>query len=214
MANFIPLNKKNDMKGKILNALKTKYSNLGFGDKAFDGVASYLSGSVTEESQIETAIAGVESLLKSFQGEADKVRGEKSNLQKELDELKKKSETKPNETTKDEEPEWAKKLRESFEGVTTKVAQFEQQTAAEKRNTEIIAKAKEYGIPENFISRLNISQDANLDDYMKEVKQEFANIGFEGVKSPDAGGGDQKTDSEEIAAAIAKGTKEIVEQKK
>ena len=27
------------MKGKILVALKTKYKTLGFGDKAFDGVA-------------------------------------------------------------------------------------------------------------------------------------------------------------------------------
>ena len=61
------------MKEKILSALKTKYKNLGFGDKAFDGVAEYLSGNVTEESQIETAIAGVEILLKSFQGDIEKI---------------------------------------------------------------------------------------------------------------------------------------------
>ena len=77
------------MKEKILSALKTKYKNLGFGDKAFDGVAEYLSGNVTEESQIETAIAGVEILLKSFQGDIDKVRTEKSELQKKYDELEK-----------------------------------------------------------------------------------------------------------------------------
>ena len=52
------------MKGKILVALKTKYKTFGFGDKAFDGVADYLSKTVTEESQIETAISGVEGLLK------------------------------------------------------------------------------------------------------------------------------------------------------
>ena len=55
------------MKTKILSKLKTKYSNLGFGEKAFDGVADYLSKTVTEESQIEAAIAGVEPLLKAFQ---------------------------------------------------------------------------------------------------------------------------------------------------
>ena len=48
------------MKEKILVALKTKYSNLGFGAKALDGVASILEKSVTDESQIETAVSGVE----------------------------------------------------------------------------------------------------------------------------------------------------------
>ena len=66
------------MKGKILVALKTKYKTFGFGDKAFDGVADYLSKTVTEESQIETAISGVEGLLKAFQGDIDTVRNEKS----------------------------------------------------------------------------------------------------------------------------------------
>ena len=47
------------MKEKILAALKTKYSNLGFGAKALDGVAAILEKSVTDESQIETAISGV-----------------------------------------------------------------------------------------------------------------------------------------------------------
>lgn len=76
------------MKEKILVALKTKYKTFGFSGKAFDGVADYLSKTVTEESQIETAIGGVEGLLKSFQGEVDFVRNEKSGLKKQLDELK------------------------------------------------------------------------------------------------------------------------------
>ena len=80
------------MKGKILVALKPKYKTFGFGDKAFDGVADYLSKTVTEESQIETAISGVEGLLKAFQGDIDTVRNEKSGLQKQLDELKNKIE--------------------------------------------------------------------------------------------------------------------------
>ena len=44
------------MKDKILTALKTKFQNLGFTEKAFGGVADYLSATVTEETQIETAI--------------------------------------------------------------------------------------------------------------------------------------------------------------
>ena len=55
-------------------------------------MADYLSKTVTEESQIETAISGVEGLLKAFQGDIDTVRNEKSGLKKQLDELKNKIE--------------------------------------------------------------------------------------------------------------------------
>lgn len=60
------------MKEKIFQALKTKFKNLGFGDKAFEGVAAFLATTITEEDQIETGISGVEPLLKSFQGDIDK----------------------------------------------------------------------------------------------------------------------------------------------
>jgi hypothetical protein len=70
------------MKKKILEALKNKYKNLGLGDKAFDGVATYIEPSVKEDTDIETAIAGVEVLLKAFQGEVDKLRTEKTAAEK------------------------------------------------------------------------------------------------------------------------------------
>lgn len=54
------------MKEKILVALKTKYSNLGFGAKALDGVASILEKSVTDESQIETAVRAGSNLSLKF----------------------------------------------------------------------------------------------------------------------------------------------------
>lgn len=59
------------MKEKILAALKTKYQNLGFTDKALDGVAAFLAVSTIEEGQVGTAVDGAESLLKAFQGDAD-----------------------------------------------------------------------------------------------------------------------------------------------
>ena len=76
------------MKEKILVALKTKYSNLGFGAKALDGVASILEKSVTDESQIETAVSGVEPFLKVFQSDADRARTEYNALKGLYDELK------------------------------------------------------------------------------------------------------------------------------
>lgn len=80
------------MKEKILAALKTKYSNLGFGAKVLDGVASILEKSVTDESQIETAVGGVEPLLKVFQSDADRARTEYNALKGQYDVLKAKVE--------------------------------------------------------------------------------------------------------------------------
>lgn len=71
------------MKEKILSALKNKFKNLGFGERAFDGVADYLAQTVTEETEIDNALSGVEPLLKAFQGDIDKrVNTYKSELEK------------------------------------------------------------------------------------------------------------------------------------
>ena len=200
------------MKQKILNALKTKYKTFGFGEKAFDGVADYLSKTVTEESQIETAIGGVEGLLKAFQGEVDVVRNEKSGLQKELEALKanqpKEEPTPPNQ---EQTPEWVNTLLKANETLASRLDSFEQKEKLKTRSEQILSKAKEYGIPNSLVSRFNIAEDADLDVYMKEVKQEFVNIGLEGVLTPEVGGTPKK-DSDEIANLINKGTENMVKQ--
>lgn len=75
------------MKNKIKEALKTEYVNLGLGEKAFDGVAILLAKTTTDENDIATVIKGAEvkGLLTAIQGEGDKSRQEKSDLQKKLD---------------------------------------------------------------------------------------------------------------------------------
>lgn len=206
------------MKEKILVALKTKYKTFGFSDKAFDGVADYLSKTVTEESQIETAIGGVEGLLKSFQGEVDFVRNEKSGLQKQLDELRAKGGN-PNPQPKPEEkPDMAKIIADAVSAavkpLSDKLTQFETEKAQETRQEQILAKAKEYGIPESQAKRYGIPEDADLDTYFKEVKQELTNEGFEGVKTPDAGERQMEKETSAITNMINESTKTIVEQNK
>lgn len=206
------------MKEKILVALKTKYKTFGFSDKAFDGVADYLSKTVTEESQIETAIDGVEGLFKGFQGDVDYVRNEKSGLQKQLDELKKKIENlnpqpKPKEEKKDDVPSWAQALIDSNKTLSEKLAGYEQERAQAQRNAQVSAKAKEYGIPETLVPMLNIPNDADLDTFMKDAKQTFVNAGLQSVL-PDSGDPKPTDDIDSIVATIDKGTKEIVEQAK
>lgn len=77
------------MKQRILDALKTRYSNLGLGDKALDGVASFLEKTVTDEASIDTVVAGdnVSAMLKAMQSSFDSLRGRNTELQRQLDEL-------------------------------------------------------------------------------------------------------------------------------
>lgn len=208
------------MKGKILVALKTKYKTFGFGDKAFDGVADYLSKTVTEESQIETAISGVEGLLKAFQGDIDTVRNEKSGLQKQLDELKTKIENpNPNPDPKPEDKAdmatiIANAVSAAVKPLSDELAQFKAEKSQATRQEQVMAKAKEYGIPETFAKRYAIPDDADLDTYFKDVKQELANIGFSGVNPPESAEAKIEKEVESIANMISEGTKTIVESKK
>lgn len=206
------------MKEKILVALKTKYKTFGFGDKAFDGVADYLSKTVAEESQIETAISGVEGLLKAFQGDIDTVRNEKSGLQKQLDELKTKIEN-PNPNPKPEDKAdmatiIANAVSAAVKPLSDKLAQFEMEKSQATRQEQIMAKAKEYGIPETFAKRYAIPDDADLDTYFKDAKQELANVGFSGVTPPESAETKIEKENESIAGMISEGTKTIVESKK
>ena len=77
-----------------------------------------------------------------------------------------------------------------------------------------MAKAKQYGIPETFAKRYAIPEDADLDTYFKDAKQEFANIGFSGVTPPESAETKIEKENESIASMISEGTKEIVESKK
>lgn len=205
------------MKEKILVALKTKYKTFGFGDKAFDGVADYLSKTVTEESQIETAISGVEGLLKAFQGDIDTVRNEKSGLQKQLDELKTKIENpnpKPEDKTGDLTKIIAETVSAAVKPLSDKLTQLETEKLQATRQEQILAKVKEYGIPEILAKRYSIPDDADLDTYFKDVKQELANVGFQGVTPPESAEAKIEKESESIANMISEGTKTIVESKK
>lgn len=211
------------MKTKILVGLKTKYKTFGFSDKAFDGVADYLSKTVTEESQIETAISGVEGLLKAFQGDIDTVRNEKSGLQKQLDELKNKIENpnpnpNPNPKPEDKKDDMAtiiaNAVSAAVQPLSDELAQFKAEKSQATRQEQILAKAKEYGIPETFAKRYAIPDDADLDIYFKDAKQELANIGFSGVTPPESAETKMEKEAESIANMISEGTKTIVESKK
>ena len=206
------------MKEKILSVLKTKYSNLGFSQKAFDGVASYLEKTVSDESQIETAVGGVEPLLKVFQAESDRARTDYNALKGQYDELKAKAEAsaaagggqgkkiEPKKPTFDPEAFKADLLKTFHEEQTLAIQQAQQ---IAQRNAVIVSKAKEFGIPEKFVTKLSIAQDANLDEYFKSVKQDLIDAGFEFAEPPTQGSG-ISDNGNDIAKLINTGTEQFV----
>lgn len=207
------------MKQKILDALKTKFSNKGFSKEALNGVASILEKTVTDESLIETAVSGVEPLFEFFQSESDKLRGENTTLKKKLEEAaaagggQGNNEPKPTET----EPAWFTAYKQQQEERYNSLKQESDTLKAEKSKAERAAQiseaAKKYGIPEKFVKRFAPAEDADLDEYFKEVKQDFVDQGFE-FSEPPAQGSGVSSNSNDIASLIDKGTKQIVEQSK
>ena len=98
--------------------------------------------------------------------------------------------------------------------LSDKLAQFETEKLQATRQEQIMAKAKEYGIPENYAKRCAIKDDEDLDAYFKDLKQEFANDGFKGVVPPDTAKKELENETQAFAKMIADDTKEIVEQQK
>lgn len=181
------------MKEKLLSSLKTMYKNLGFGDKAFDGVAEFLSKTVTQEADIETAISGVEPLLKAFQGDVDKIRNEKAELQRKLAELEKNN-PKPGDPPlppagDPNEPAWFKQYREKQEAEATalkqKIEGFEAKEKFTSLQGKLKAKLSEKKIPEAFWAKRNISIDSEeqLDQITSELEADYTAFRQELVNS-------------------------------
>jgi hypothetical protein len=131
------------MKTKILNALKTEYAKMGLGDKAFDGVASFLVKTITKEEDIDGVIKSEDTrnLLKAFQGESDSLRNRAAQLQKDLDAYKQSHPDKdPDEGKKDppEEGKGNKDLLDKLEALTRRLDERD----AKDREAATIASVK------------------------------------------------------------------------
>lgn len=94
------------------------------------------------------------------------------------------------------------------------IFQLKAEKSQATRQEQILAKAKEYGIPETLAKRYSIPDDADLDTYFKDAKQELANVGFQGVTPPESAEVKIEKEAESIASMISEGTKTIVESKK
>ena len=204
------------MKTKIFNALKQAYSNLGLGDEVLQEHAGALvaTGVITEEN-IATVVQGQKAFLSSIQTTLDKARTDRTKADKEAKEKADREAAAA--AAKGVEPTQAeiiaKAVADAMKPFADKLTGFETQSVAEKRTAEIMAKAKEYGIPDFLTNKLSISADADLDAFFKDTKQGLVDQGFKDTLAPEDGAGTPKNGSD-IASLIDTGTKQIVESKK
>jgi hypothetical protein len=106
---------------------------------------------------------------------------------------------KPEDKTDDMATIIANAVNAAVKPLSDKLAQFETEKLQATRQEQIMAKAKEYGIPETFAKRYAIPNDADLDTYFKDAKQELANVGFSGVTPPESAETKIEKEAESIA---------------
>lgn len=211
------------MKEKILALLKTKFP--GVDEATLIRIAEKKATGVTDESQVQPIVDGVsfQDVLNSY-GDFranGAVASAVSNYEKKHNIKDGKPIENPNpipnpkpEDKKDDVPAWAQALIDSNKNLLTELSALKQEKLQATRQEQIMAKAKEYGIPETFAKRYAIPDDADLDTYFKDAKQELANIGFSGVNPPESAETKIEKENESIAGMISEGTKTIVESKK
>ena len=197
----------------ILAGLQQKFA--GADTATLTRIASKKAEGVTDENQVQSIVEGInfQDVLQSYgdfrAGNAVKTAVINYEKQHGIKDGKPIHFTEPPKQDDYIVPSWAQSLIESNKALSERLAGYEAKNAAQQRQENIVAKAKEYGIPETLVSMLNISDDADLDVYMKDAKQTFANLGFQGTNPPSQADIAEKN-SQDIADMINEGTKELI----
>jgi len=166
------------MKDKILQQLKTKYSNLGLSVKTLEGFAEQLANGVTDETQIEGAVQGAEFYLKIAQAEADRVRQD----------VKKNTTTQQQQATEppknNDVPEWQK----AIEALTNQVSALTKQTVVSTRKEQFVKTLS--GLHESIVKsklkdfeRMNFETDEDFQTYLSETQSDANLINQELINS-------------------------------
>lgn len=211
---------------QILAALKTKFQ--GVEDATLQRIASKKSEGVTDESKVNSIVEGIsfQDVLNSYgdyradgaQKTAISNYEKKHNIKdgKPIEENKPQQPQTPAPTQQpkpaEEVPAWAQSLIDSNKTLSEKLAAMDAKTKADIRCQQIDEVAKSFGIPEFAYKGKQIAEDADLNQYFTDLKQEMQNSGFQFAKSPEEGNHEHQSEVSSIAEQIEKGTKEIVEQ--
>lgn len=149
------------MQNKYLSALRTKYASFGLSKEALDRVALQRVKTIANEDEIDADIANTETLMlimKEMQSSADSQRNRATQLQKDLEDLKK---NQPNNQQQTQEPE--SELAKQLQTLTNLVTTMQAERAAEKKQAQTDAvlaqvheKMKANGCTNDFIRNMTL----------------------------------------------------------
>lgn len=215
---------------QILAGLRTKFA--GVDDATLQRIASKKAEGVTDESKVNSIVEGITfqdvvTNYGDFRANGASATAKKNAIadyekQYNIKDGKPIEEPKPQPTPTpaptpqpkpaDGVPAWAQSLIDSNKTLSEKLAAMDAKTKADARNQQIDEVAKSFGIPEFAYKGKTIADDADLNKYFTDLKQEMQNSGFQFAKSPEEGSHERQSEISSIAEQIEKGTKEIVEQ--
>lgn len=211
---------------QILAGLQQKFT--GVDTAILTRIATKKAEGVTDETKVDSIIEGISfsDVLNSYgdfrAGDASKTAvtnyEKKHNLKDGKPVENPNPIPTPNPKPEDKTDDMAKIIADAVSAavkpLSDELAALKHEKEQASRQEQILAKAKEYGIPENYAKRCAIKDDEDLDAYFKDLKQEFANDGFKGVTPPESAEAKIEKEAESIAKMIDEGTKTIVESKK
>lgn len=215
---------------QILAGLQTKFT--GVDTATLQRIATKKSEGVTDESEVNSIIEGIsfqDVLVNYGDFRADGAqRTARKNAIVDYEKMHNIKDGKPIEEPKptptpapnpqpkpaEEVPAWAQILIDSNKTLSEKLAAMDAKTKADVRNQQIDEVAKSFGIPEFAYKGKTIADDADLNKYFTDLKQEMQNSGFQFAKFPEEGNHEHKSEVNSIAEQINKGTQQIVEQNK
>lgn len=206
---------------QILAGLKTKFQ--GVEDATLQRIASKKAEGVTDESKVNSIVEGIsfQDVLTSYgdyradgaQKTAVSNYEKKHNIKdgKPIDEPKPQdppTDPKPNEQ-QDLAAQIAAALGTALKPLTDRMDAMDAKTKADARNAQIDEVAKSFGIPEFAYKGKQIADDADLNQYFTDLKQEMQNSGFQFAKSPEEGNHEHKDDMDSLLDGVNKRTEAI-----
>lgn len=207
---------------QILAGLQQKFS--GVDTATLTRIATKKAEGVTDETKVNSIVEGI-SFQDVMQNYGDFRAGQAqtssiANYEKKhgVKDGKPIENPKPEPPKPDEKPDIAKLIADGIAAgikpFSDKLAAFEAKEAQAQRMAQISSVAKKYGIPDFMLKDRTIPENTDLDTYMKDVKQEMTNAGFQFNKSPETAEQKLEKETSEFAKMIENDTKQIVEQQK
>lgn len=217
---------------QILAGLRTKFA--GVDDATLQRIASKKSEGVTDESKVNSIVEGItfqdvvtnygdfrangasETSRKNAIADYEKQHNLKNG--KPIEETKPTPPPAPNPQTKpapnpnepqDLAAQIAAALGTALKPLSDRLDAMDAKAKADVRNQQIDEVAKSFGIPEFAYKGKQIAEDADLNRYFTDLKQEMQNSGFQFAKSPEEGNREHKDEMDSLLEGINKRTEAI-----